>query len=62
VQMHAGHGRLWTRISAQIYNDRSDIERLVDSVLRQLSRTSAGVGTTAWSQGPGVDRPTQPQG
>lgn len=62
VQMYAGHGRLWTRISAQIYNDRSDIERLVDSVLRQLSRRSAWVGTTAWSEGPGGERPAHPQG
>ena len=28
VQMHAWRGRLWARVSAQIYNDRSDIERL----------------------------------
>jgi isopenicillin-N epimerase len=36
VHVHAWHGRLWTRVSAQIYNDRSDIERLADAVLRQL--------------------------
>jgi isopenicillin-N epimerase len=36
VQLHAWRGRLWTRISAQVYNDRSDIERLADAVLRRL--------------------------
>lgn len=28
VQLHAGHGRLWARISAQVYNTMSDIDRL----------------------------------
>jgi len=37
VQLHAWRGRLWTRISAQVYNDRSDIERLADAVLRRLA-------------------------
>jgi isopenicillin-N epimerase len=36
VHVHAWRGRLWTRLSAQIYNDRSDIERLADAVLRKL--------------------------
>ena len=36
VQLHAWHGRLWTRVSAQVYNDRSDIERLADAVLRKI--------------------------
>ncbi len=36
VQLHAWRGRLWTRVSAQVYNERSDIERLADAVLRQL--------------------------
>jgi isopenicillin-N epimerase len=35
VQLHAWRGRLWTRVSAQIYNDRSDITRLADAVLRR---------------------------
>src|SRR5262249_882325 len=28
VQLHAGHGRLWTRVSAQVYNDDEDVDRL----------------------------------
>jgi isopenicillin-N epimerase len=36
VQLHAWRGRLWVRVSAQIYNDRSDIMRLADAVLRQV--------------------------
>jgi len=36
VHVHAWRGRLWTRVSAQIYNDRSDIERLANAVLRKL--------------------------
>jgi len=36
VQLHAWRGRLWTRVSAQIYNDRSDIVRLADAVSRRL--------------------------
>jgi len=36
VQVHAWRGRLWTRVSAQVYNDRSDIEHLADAVLRKL--------------------------
>jgi isopenicillin-N epimerase len=32
VQIHAWHGRLWARVSAQIYNDRSDLERLAMAV------------------------------
>jgi selenocysteine lyase/cysteine desulfurase len=37
VQLHAWRGRLWTRVSAQIYNDRSDIARLADAVARRSS-------------------------
>jgi isopenicillin-N epimerase len=36
VHLHAWRGRLWTRVSAQVYNDRSDIERLADAVARRL--------------------------
>jgi isopenicillin-N epimerase len=28
IQLHAARGRLWVRLSAQIYNDFSDVERL----------------------------------
>ncbi|MEO8481851.1 MAG: aminotransferase class V-fold PLP-dependent enzyme [Acidobacteriota bacterium] len=35
VQLHAWHGQLWTRVSAQIYNDLSDVERLADAVTRR---------------------------
>ena len=35
VQLHAWRGRLWARVSAQIYNDRSDIARLADAVSRR---------------------------
>jgi isopenicillin-N epimerase len=38
VQMHAWRGRLWARISAQIYNDGSDVMRLADAVDRRLVR------------------------
>jgi isopenicillin-N epimerase len=33
VAVHAAHGRLWTRVSAQVYNSMSDVERLGDAVL-----------------------------
>jgi isopenicillin-N epimerase len=39
VQMHAGHGRLWARISAQVYNDPSDVERLGDAVAKRIAKT-----------------------
>ena len=35
VQLHAWRGRLWTRVSAQIYNDEADIARLADAVARR---------------------------
>jgi isopenicillin-N epimerase len=35
VQLHAWRGRLWTRVSAQVYNDRSDIARLAEAVARR---------------------------
>ena len=37
VHMHAYGGRVRARISAQIYNDGSDIDRLAEAVLRRLS-------------------------
>jgi isopenicillin-N epimerase len=36
VQMHAYRDRVWARISAQIYNDLNDIERLAEAVLRRV--------------------------
>jgi isopenicillin-N epimerase len=36
VPLHASYGRLWARVSAQVYNDRSDVERLADAVMRQI--------------------------
>jgi isopenicillin-N epimerase len=35
VQLHAWRGRLWIRVSAQIYNDTLDIVRLADAVARR---------------------------
>jgi isopenicillin-N epimerase len=37
LQLHAWRGRLWARVSAQIYNDRADVERLADAVRRRVS-------------------------
>jgi len=37
VPLHASGGRLWVRVSAQVYNDRSDIETLADAVERRIS-------------------------
>jgi isopenicillin-N epimerase len=36
LQLHAWRDRLWARISAQVYNDRSDVERLAEAVARRL--------------------------
>jgi len=33
VQVHARAGRVWVRVSAQAYNDRSDIEKLAAACL-----------------------------
>jgi isopenicillin-N epimerase len=32
IQLHAARGRLWVRISAQVYNELSDYERLAEAV------------------------------
>jgi isopenicillin-N epimerase len=45
VQLHAWRGRLWARVSAQVYNEISDIERLAEAVDRRLPRRPAGVFT-----------------
>jgi isopenicillin-N epimerase len=36
VQLHAHRGRLWVRISAQVYNEASDYERLGEAVAARL--------------------------
>jgi isopenicillin-N epimerase len=36
VQLHAWRGRLWTRVSAQIYNEHADIVRLGEAVSRRI--------------------------
>ena len=38
VQLHAWGGRLWARVSAQIYNEISDFERLAAAVARRRTR------------------------
>jgi isopenicillin-N epimerase len=38
IQIYGSHGRLWTRISAQAYNDWSDIERMGEVIERRTSR------------------------
>ena len=35
VHLHAWRDRLWTRVSAQIYNQMSDVECLADAVSRR---------------------------
>ncbi len=34
VQVHASHGRIWARISAQVYNEMQDYEQLAAAVLK----------------------------
>jgi isopenicillin-N epimerase len=41
IQMHAARGRCWARISAQIYNEMADYERLAESVLARLGTAAA---------------------
>lgn len=36
VQLHAASGRLWARISAQVYNETADYERLASAVAARL--------------------------
>jgi isopenicillin-N epimerase len=36
VQLHAFGERLWTRVSAQIYNEEADVNRLADALARRL--------------------------
>ena len=36
VQMHGGRGRLWARVSAQVYTEKADIDRLGDAIARRV--------------------------
>jgi isopenicillin-N epimerase len=36
IQMHAWRGRLWVRLSAQVYNELAEVERLAEAVLRRV--------------------------
>lgn len=36
LQMHAWRGRLWARVSAQVYNERADVERLAAAIAQRL--------------------------
>ena len=36
VQLHAFSGRLWVRVSAQIYNDTADVERLAAALAARV--------------------------
>jgi isopenicillin-N epimerase len=36
IQVHARDGQMWVRVSAQVYNDWSDIERLSGAIERRL--------------------------
>ena len=38
VHVVTWHGRLWARVSAQVYNELADVERLGDAVLRQVQQ------------------------
>ena len=42
--VHAFRDRLWVRISAQVYNDMSDIDRLAAAVLAQGDRPPSSQG------------------
>ena len=47
VPLFAWSGRLWARVSAQIYNDRADIDRLAGAVLRRIAAAPERSITTA---------------
>ena len=36
VQVHAASGRLWARISAQVYNTMDDVDRLASAVAARV--------------------------
>jgi len=37
VQLHATHGRLWARVSCQVYNDDGDVETLARAIGRRMT-------------------------
>ena len=41
VAVSANRGRLWVRVSCQVYNDRADITRLADAVAARVQALSA---------------------
>jgi isopenicillin-N epimerase len=43
VQVHAGYGRLWARVSAQVYNEWSDVERFGDVIARRAQSNKGGL-------------------
>ena len=47
VPLFAWSGRLWARVSAQIYNDRADIDRLAGAVMRRIAAAPERSITTA---------------
>jgi len=47
VQMHPWSGRLWARISGQVYNEMSDVERLAEAVLARRPVARRGEGAEA---------------
>ena len=38
VQLHATHGRLWARVSCQVYNDDRDMDALALAVEKHMTR------------------------
>jgi len=54
VQLHAWRGRLWARVSAQVYNELSDVVRLGDAV-RRRSAEAGGVQRGALAAGAAAD-------
>ncbi len=40
VQLHSWKGRLWVRVSAQVYNEVSDVERLASAIAARTSSTT----------------------
>jgi len=36
IQLHAARGRMWVRLSAQVYNEMADVERLGDAIAARV--------------------------